>query len=269
MKPRRILTPVETTTIIDAAVRDSALAVVSLCDDSGWRTVKSRFLERDPNRRFFVLEGGENIEAGAALALGQYVGVSFRLKSRKVMFATVVEARGKFLVNPTASIAAIRFRWPDSLTELQRRAYFRTPIPGGVTLRSSVWFGGVNGRQAAQAAPFGVIPGEAADISCGGMLIRVGRPEMPQWNEDQTVGVEIHVPDGREPLVVDAFYRGIRTDESGNAGLAVQFVGLETTDEGRAALQRLARCVQRFHRLTMSDDLRLASPRPTPIQLPQ
>lgn len=66
---------------------------------------------------------------------------------------------------------------------------------------------------------------------------------------EQTIGVEMHLPDGRSPILVDARYRGARTDESGALNLALQFVGLELTVDGRLVLQRLANSVQRLHRL--------------------
>ena len=93
MKPRRILTGEETSTILDEAVRQSALAVLTVHQEEGWQMFKSRFLERDPRRRFIVLDyqpthGTEP----TPLASGQYVGLSFRYKSRKVMFAKYAAA---------------------------------------------------------------------------------------------------------------------------------------------------------------------------------
>lgn len=256
MKPRRILSVQEATEILDYAVRDSALAVLSVANEHDWVCFKSRFLERDGNRRFFVLDWGAAGEEPPPLALGQYVGVSFRYKSRKVMFATVLEARGRFMNEGGKPIAAARYRWPESLTELQRRAYYRTPVPSGVCIPATAWLGGRNQRSAAQDSPLAALTGECIDISCGGTLVRLSQPQAPPWAEDQTIGVELHLPDGRQPVLLDAHYRGTRFDGDEQLCAAVQFVGLEMSVEGRNTLQRLARSVQRFHRLTLAPEFR-------------
>jgi c-di-GMP-binding flagellar brake protein YcgR len=256
MKPRRILSAQETTEILDCAVHDSALAVLSVFSDNDWLCFKSRFLERDGGRRFFVLDWGAAGEEPPPLALGQYVGVSFRHKSRKIMFATVLEARGRFMSEGGKPIAAARYRWPESLTELQRRAYHRTIVPAGVSIPVTAWPGGRSQRSAAQLSPQSVLAGECVDLSCGGTLIRVTQSPPPNWQEDQTVGMELHLPDGRQPVLLDGHYRGMRIDGDDHRCAAMQFVGLEMSVEGRNTLQRLARCVQRFNRLTLAPELR-------------
>src|SRR5262249_47573218 len=163
-KPRRILNAEETTEILDFAVRENALAVLSVANDDEWMCFKSRFLERDANRRFFVLDWGGGEQPPPALALGQYLGISFRHKSRKIMFATGLEARGRFMTEGDKPIAAARYRWPESITELQRRAYYRTPVPVGVSVPATAWIGGRNARSAAQDSPLMGLTGECVDI---------------------------------------------------------------------------------------------------------
>jgi c-di-GMP-binding flagellar brake protein YcgR len=253
MKPRRILAAEDTSQILDEAARDNTLAVVTIQNDGGWQTVKSRFLERDPDRRFFVLDYQPQHDAELpVLRPGQYVGVSFRRKSRKVLFTTVIEATGSFLLDDQSSIAAVRYRWPESMTELQRRAYYRTPVPGGVNLLANLWEGGRNARASAQSNTLQVVTGLAKDLSCGGALIRVNQVSGPSWAIDQTLGVELCLPDGRPPLLADAYFRGVRHDGAGNLCIAIQFVGLELMVEGEVVLERIVKCIQRFNRLAFA-----------------
>lgn len=257
MRPRRILTGEETSAILDEAVQQNALAVMTVHDENGWQMFKSRFLERDANRRFVVLDYQETHGTEPwPLVSGQYVGLSFRHKSRKVMFATVVEARGRYVIDGRTSVSAVRYRWPESMTELQRRAYYRTPIPTDVRVLANIWPGGVAAREPTQGAPLSVATGEALDLSCGGTLIRLNQVEAPQWTDGQTLGVELHLPDGQPPMLIDAYYRGTRHDQESRLCAAVQFVGLELSLDGRGLLQRLARCVQKFHRMSLARDLR-------------
>lgn len=261
MKPRRISNPREMAEVFDHAVGERALAVLSYWHGQEWVTFKGRFLERDANRRFLVLDIQEQDAAAAPPSLGQYLGLSFRYRSRKVMFTTVLEARGRFVVDSSTSIAAFRYRWPESMTELQRRAYYRTPVPEGVTLVASLWAGGTDARQRAQSESLSVVSGSAVDLSCGGTLIRVNQLTPPAWQDNETLGVELHLPDGRPPMILDAHYRGCRADESGAQCVAVQFVGLDANEGGGENLQRLARSLQKFHRLTLSPELRTGAVR--------
>ncbi len=252
MKPRRIVPSRDATEIFDRAVRERTLAVLTLQDEGGWRSFKSRFLERDPNARFFVLDyqplPGESLPP---VAPGEYIGVSFRQRSRKLLFATVVEAKGHFALDDRSTVPAIRYRWPDSITELQRRAYFRTPLPPSMTLLVSLWPGGIAARGSAQASTLKVTTGSLADVSCGGALVHLHDAAPPTWLDGEVLGVQMQLPDGRSPVVLDARYRGVRHEESSARGAALQFVGLELTVDGRLVLQRLAASVQRLHRLSM------------------
>lgn len=256
MKPRKILAADETAQLIDLAVREHALAVLNVSLGDTWVTYKSRFLERDPARGFVVLDFQPthgNVPPDAVQP-GQYVGISFRHKSRKIMFASVLEARGKYMLNGGEAMPAARYRWPESLIELQRRAYYRTPVPGGVVLQVGLWRGGIGARSEAQRTPNGILSGEAVDLSCGGVLVRAAADTLPPaWTDNQTLGIELHIPDGRPPLMMNGYYRGVRQDDGG-LHVATQFVGLEISPDGRSVLHRLARCVQRFHRIMFTGE---------------
>jgi len=183
------------------------------------------------------------------------VGISFRHKSRKVMFSTVVEAKGRFVIEGDNTIAAIRYRMPPTLTELQRRAYFRTPIPPDTTVRATIWEGGAEARAYAQQEPLQTISGELQDLSCGGTLLQTTLTAPPQWSEGTTLGIELQLPDGKSPLVINAKFRGVRHDDEGHLCIGLQFIGLEVSVDGQIVLQRLAASVQRFHRATQSASL--------------
>ncbi|MBL8877810.1 MAG: PilZ domain-containing protein [Phycisphaerales bacterium] len=251
MRPRHLIVPQETRDIFDAAVAAQTLATVSVQCAGDWRSFKARFLERDPRDRFFVLEYEPGAEAALPpIVAGQYAGISFRHKSRKILLASVIEARGKFVFDDNRTVSAIRLRWPQSLTELQRRAYDRTPIPEGERVLATMWAGGQQARAAAQSAEKNLLAGSVIDLSCGGALIRVQTTTLPAWEDNATLGLDIQLPDGRAPISVDARYRGARHDDQGHIAVATQFVGLELSLDGRVVLQRLSRTIQRYNRMS-------------------
>lgn len=253
MRPQRLLAKFSAAELFAQAVRDRALAVLTIRDDHGWQTFKAHFLERDARQRYFVLDYQAVDEALLPpLSPGQVVGVSFRQKSRKFLFATLVEAKGHFVLDDRTTVPAVRFRWPAHIDELQRRAYHRTPVPEDLTLLTSLWPGGIAARTAAQCDSLQIATGDLADISCGGALIRLHQAKPPSWADGQTLGAELQLPDGHSPLVVDVRYRGTRPLDRGTLSAAVQFVGLELAPDGRRVLQRLAHAVQHLLRSTVT-----------------
>jgi len=251
MRPRRVLEATEAAELFAYAVNERALAVLTLQRGRDWMIFKSRFLEADPSQRFFVLDYEPlNDCPPPDIAPGQYIGVSFRNRSRKILFASIVEARGRFAVDAARSVPAVRYRWPDTLTELQRRAYYRTVIPSTLGVLASVWPGGTTARAAAQSRDALLVStGQLADLSCGGALVRLNANAPPDWVENTTLGVELGLSDGKPPLMLNAQYRGARNDEQGHLCAAVQFVGMELSVDGQLSLQRIAKYVQRLHRL--------------------
>lgn len=257
MKPRRIMTSGEATEILDHAVEEAALAVLTFQLGDQWVTFKSRFLERDPQRRFVVLDlEGKPDDPPPHIDCGQCVGISFRHKSRKVMFASVLEVKGRYFVDDQKSIAAARYRWPDGMLELQRRAYYRTPIPESMLVGVQLAGGGQHGLADASSEEGTLFAGQALDLSCGGSLVRLEPNAQPRWHEEDTLGLELALPDGRPPMRLDARFRGFREEPGGRMSAAVQFIGLELTSDGRHMLQRLARCVQTLHRHQMAEELK-------------
>lgn len=252
MNPRRAIPASELGPLFDDAVRERAIAVLSMQTDDGWLTFKSRFLERDSQERFFVLDyQGTDGKPMPELIPGHCIGLSFRHRNRKLLGATVVEARGHFMVDNRASIAAVRYRWPESLTELQRRSYYRTELPPTMSLPAAIWRGGTLARAETQRASLQTLTGTLADLSCGGTLVRLNDPNPPSFSDQATVGVEIQLDDGKPPIILDAYARGVRRDELGQTCLALQFVGLELSVDGRLVLERLAGFLRKLHRVNL------------------
>ncbi len=249
MNPRRMASGFDTADIFARAARERALTVVSIHNGDTWRQFKSRFLERDPARRFFVLDHVFESDPPPPVTTGQCVGVSLRQSSRKFLFSTIVEAKGNFVFDAKTSVPALRYRWPEHVTELQRRVYYRTPVPpDSPPISVRFWRGGAAALAAANTQPQ-QFAGKVVNLSCGGAQIAFDGVARVDWAEDELLGIELNVGDGRAPIVIDARFRGARADESYGASIAVQFMGLELDPNGRQSLQRLAYCVQRLHRL--------------------
>src|SRR5262245_20192385 len=100
MRPRRMAAAQDAAMMFAEAARTRAIAVLTVQRDGRMDTFKCRFLEAHPARGFFVLDyPTPDATPMPELAAGQFVGISFRHKTRKVLFATVVEAKGKYVID--------------------------------------------------------------------------------------------------------------------------------------------------------------------------
>lgn len=249
MRPRRAHAAPDSAEIFARAAKDHALAVLTVQDGVSWCTFKSRFLERDAGRRFVVLDYVADEHAPLpTLSVGQYVGISLRQGSRKMLFTSTVQARGHFVLDGNLTVPAVRYRWPEQITELQRRVYYRTPVPADIPVSATLWPGGAALR-AADDSRRDEIVGRLRDVSCGGAQVLFESTSCERFDAEQLVGVELALPDGQPPVVLDARTRGLRVDERFGPSVALQFVGLEISDSGRQALRRLALFVQRLYRI--------------------
>lgn len=138
----------------------------------------------------------------------------------------------------------VTFCWPDQIQQLQRRAYERATPPKDMVIAVRFW---------REVGPIGV-PAEARtvrygqleDLSAGGLRVKVSNPDDIQPGATYRCVIEPYP--GKPPLILDAVVRHREAVDHGRASIGFQLVGLETTPEGRKALDRLARTVSRFQR---------------------
>ena len=89
-----------------------------------------------------------------------------------------------------------------------------------------------------------VFYGELEDISAGGM--RVDVPRDTPLSAGQTCECLFVPRHGEPPIILDAVLRHTEDAQGERASWGFQFVGLETTAEGRETLARLARVVGNY-----------------------
>jgi c-di-GMP-binding flagellar brake protein YcgR len=155
------------------------------------------------------------------------------------MFGATVES-----VQEEKEEGEITLRWPDHLQQLQRRVYERARPPKDAIIAVRFWREEVASGSAAEARC--VRHGQLEDISAGGMRIKVARPNEIELGA--TCRCAFAPRPGKPSLVLDALVRHREAAGSGRASIGFQFVGLETTVEGRQLLDRLARTVSQFQR---------------------
>lgn len=220
--------------------------------DDRWKLLRSRFLPRASGQEFLCIEPplpaapGETSQTPIELASGVEIGVTFRRGHHKCMFVSSVAGRQRIAINATTRLDALLIRRPSRVDQLQRRAFERTvvpadqPIPVHITSRD----GGASPGDAALPTASAV----ATDLSAGGIGVRfLSAP--PSWSP--RVGSEARIevlPPRGTPIRVDGFYRHCWTTPEGHISWGYQFVGLESSPAGRAALDALHQLVRVLNR---------------------
>lgn len=225
--------------IFATVAENSAYAVISYHGKAGWRSYKCRFRS--------VLMGGDEISLLAedmpaddqgTPKPGEVLGVSFRMGHKKCMFSAVLLG----VERPGGTI--VRLRCTGQLHQLQRRVYQRAFPPRDVVVPVRFW------HVVATETPAGGVQdtrhGQLENISAGGMRIQT-RTFQEQAVESTHRCILTPRP-GAPTLIVDAVLRHYDLVANQRASLGFQFVGLESTSEGRQTLQSIVQIVNRFRR---------------------
>jgi len=230
----------EAAEIIKDLVNRRARASLTCKSARGWRMYKCSFSSgaREFNQLNLFLPLRASGESVLIPHAGTTVGVTFRLGHRKCMFAGDVLS-----VNDDGTGALLELAWPNRIEHLQRRAYDRSMPPRGTVIPVRFW-------QEDSAAPPGdgkqVGLGQLEDISAGGMQVNAS-----DAFDIRVGGAYVCVfatSPGAHSLIIESVLRHHEETDRGRTRLGFQFVGLETTPEGRQTLDQLARLVSRFQR---------------------
>ncbi len=237
--------------LIEASERRTPI-VLSRKEASGWRTFKSRLLGAEPIAQRLIVEYpvGHAGDKAPDIHRGESVGVAFRKGHKKCMFASVVDGKKRFQIDDANRVGALLLRWPTDLQQLQRRVYYRAPVPHDRAIKVTFWRGGVTHESRAGSAEIPIHAGWLMNLSAGGMAVVASSDKCGLLTPGDTVGCRFE-PTSGSTLALDAALRHAEPGESGLTRLGFQFIGLELSDQGRAALRVLAHVVSRFQRLEM------------------
>ncbi len=225
--------------ILRDAVSHQWRTVLTRRTPEGWRTYNSAFASGSRASETIVVRVGSPSDDAPATVLqpGETLGVTFRLGHKKCMFSSVLQS-----IQQRKETALFRLRWPDHLHQLQRRAYNRVCPPKGSVVAVRFWHEDTEPEGARGART--IRHGQLEDVSAGGLRIKVADPK--DMHIGRTYRCVFSPRPGAPPLILEATLRQREAAEKGRASLGFQFMGLQTSPEGRRTLDRLARIVSQF-----------------------
>ncbi len=172
-------------------------------------------------------------ERSMPIQVNQPVGISFHLDYNKYLFETEVVGF------ETSGGKTIILDLPDTAEQMQRRAYSRIPVPGNLSIKVLFWHRGYT-DDTREVPIDSYWQGKLIDLSAGGARITIELQQKPNFRIRQVVGMQFTPMCYQQPILVEA--QVIHLDESVDMNLltlGVEFLGLETSAEGRQTLHRI------------------------------
>jgi c-di-GMP-binding flagellar brake protein YcgR len=176
---------------------------------------------------------------------GESVGVSLKLKHHKYLFLASVAREGAPAADGAAGPLLVLGR-PTRMQRLQRRSYIRAQVPNGCVARAAFWVGGKLNEPVSGSPDRPVLSGRVMNLSAGGFSVRTSEESVRLLEMGYFVGTRLLFGVGQEAIYADACVRHIALGDGG-AVVGFQFLGLEYSEDGKAALQTVSRKVNEFH----------------------
>ncbi len=216
--------------------------IVSYRHDEGWNVFKATLLAVHDEADEATLEyPGASQGAVPELMPGQMIGIAFRKGHKKCLGDTFIIERCCSNVGGQ-SVPAFRVRLPNELYELQRRLFYRVPVPEHMTIPVTLWHGLAEDRPEGDE---GVLTGAMIDLSAGGLAMVLDTPPAA-LDDTSTLGCAFH--DNGQEYVLSSQVRYIDPNQQGQTRLGLQFIGADASPEGRARLEQIVGMLSRMRK---------------------
>ena len=226
--------------LLVAAERNVPLSI-TVRDGAHWTVLQSRLSGlRGPC--LLLDPPADDRPAAERFRPGQEVGVGLKLKHHKYLFLATVAADDATGEGGAGLLVLTR---PTRMQRLQRRAYVRAAVPAGCLARASFWVGGQINEPAGTSPDRPVWNGRILDLSAGGFSAWTAEDPAGLLEPGYVAGARLVFGVGEEVVYADASIRHLATGEGGTV-VGFQFLGLEYTDAGQAAVRTISRKVAEY-----------------------
>lgn len=209
--------------------------VLSYTRQGKWRILNTKIRDLD----------GENIvltnqSSSEGLEAYQPVGIYVQFDHFKYLFETTVAQ---------VENNAITVEFPEKAEKMQRRAYKRQPVPSNLKVKSLFWHRGYldDSDKCPQEQYW---QGRLINLSAGGAQIAVDMDQKEYFRSGQLLGVQFTPMCYQKPLLLESHVRYfIDQPDHQQFLVGIEFLGLESSDEGRKALERLVEVIDKYEKM--------------------
>lgn len=232
--------------VISLAAEKQVPVTITIRVGERWINYRSRAIGADDAHFILQMLIPDGVHESAEFQLAQQLGLSFKLKHHKHIFAARVAEVN--LPGQEAGTTAVSVCLPTRMQRLQRRAYERVDVPAGRIVRASFWLGGCEAEPAGTTPKTPVWSGQVTNLSAGGFMVRSADRLEETLSIGDIVGVRVSFGTDVETVYADAQFRHMEETCEGYSLLGMQFLGLGQSEERRDALSLIVSKVTEFQR---------------------
>ncbi len=242
--PQLILPGDELSGLLDQACARKLLAGITFYDKNRWLTLRGRLQAVRDDVVWMEYPSGTARNPSKPLGTGDEVGVSFRMRSYRYSFTSVVRQVTRYKTDE-GEAKALGLVCPKQVRQEERRIYPRQEVLGEDRARVSFWPGG------RAVEPSGICPdrpvwcGNMLDLSEGGFSVRTSWDAGDLLEAGDVVGVRLQFGNTPVPLYANAQLRHVAQDGT-MCVLGFQFSAMESTDGSRRTLEDIAGRVRAY-----------------------
>ncbi len=239
MRKRKFVVGKETQNLLQTALMKKMPLTITRKHGEDWEMYKSHIISILGHRMVIAMPEGRADQPVMAYDKGQELAISFKKGYNKCLFTSRIISQGRTELEPGKFIETLMVYIPEQIEKIQRRIYERTMVPSGEQISVSFW--PINDSKSRYV-------GELTDLSGGGIGVVVNNSVNPEIEPEQHCTVQFVPLPGHEPIIATSIYRHITEPESDGRKIGFQFIGLETTEQGRMILRRIGRVVTIYER---------------------
>ena len=221
------------------AVQGKAPVVVSFTRQGKWRLFDARIAAFDDEK--IVLA---EIKETKSLEADQPVGICIEIGHSKYLFEATIQA-----VEGTGKGSKVHLEFPDKVECMQRRAYERQPVPENLKVKTLFWHRGY--LDETNKEPIEQYwQGRLLNLSASGAQIAVDLDMRDCFCVGQLVGVQFTPMSYQRPLLLESHVRYLIDEPEQHQFLVgIEFLGLESGQEGRHVLHRLVTVISEYEKM--------------------
>jgi len=239
--------------LIEMAGQRSIPMLITVRANNTWVNLHSRALGTRGSHLLLAMPPTEEDVPPHEFVPAERIGVSFKLKHHKHIFAVTVVGQERITFDDGAEWPVLAVVMPTRMQRLQRRAYIRADVPPNRIVRASLWLGGCDCEPAGASPEHPVHFGTVKNISAGGLQLETDSASACDLEAGDLVGMRLVFGTSGETVYADAQFRH-REPSGGKTLMGFQFLGLTETPDGRVVLQVISAKVAEFQKAGARND---------------
>ncbi len=221
------------------AVQEKAHVVVSYTQQGKWRLFSTRIASFDHERIVLAEDhGAKNLKTN------QPVGICIDIGHFKYLFEAMILG-----LKESFNGFQVHLELPDKAECMQRRVYERQPVPSNLKVKTLFWHRGyLNDTIEDPIEQYW--QGRLLNLSASGAQIAVDLDMKDCFCVGQLVGVQFTPMSYERPLLLEAHVRYLIDQPDQHQFLVgIEFLGLESGNDGRQILHRLMQVTDEYEKL--------------------